>query len=148
MIGLVAEMQETKELPIEGYKVYLDNKVLHENLVTDTHFKAYDLTEGPHQLRVNPVYGGEVGEKRSTAVTFMIDLVGIGNTVVDDIVIEKNENSIKIIGSECEMTVYSSSGMIVARSTDNIVYMNHLDKGIYVLKVKLGDKSYSFKVFK
>lgn len=147
MMGMEVTAPMVYPLPIEGYKVYLDNQVQHEQLLTETHFSLKGLSEGAHQLRVNPCYADGIGEKRSSSVTFVINLVGIDDLQDCGMQIHKGANSVVVEGGEVlGMSVYTLGGVKVDEVNSNTINVSHWPNGVYVLQIRTASKTYSVKL--
>lgn len=137
MIGMVVTDASPRELPLEGYKVYLNNELQHDGLLTETSFGISGLSEGIYQLRVNPVYGNGVGEKKSASTVFVIDLSAIETLKNTSVSLERHADLVQLTGARVQvMAAYSLNGVKVATSTDSTLSVAHLPAGVYVLKAQ------------
>ncbi len=148
MIGLAVETENPKSLPIEQYNIYVDNKIEGTVGADANEFSTGALSDGPHQLRVNPVYGNGVGEKRSGAVTFIIDLAsGIDEVTDVPVRIVRNASSIKVQGENVSgIAAYNMAGAKVAQTAGNVLDISSLAEGVYVLDITAGGKEVKIKV--
>lgn len=148
MIGLAVETENPKSLPIEQYNIYVDNKVEGTVGANANEFTTGALSDGPHQLRVNPVYGNGVGEKRSGAVTFIIDIAsGIDEVTDAPVRIVRNASSIKVQGGNVNgITAYNMAGAKVAQTAGDVLDISSLAEGVYVLNITDGGKEVKVKV--
>ena len=148
MIGLAVETENPKSLPIEEYKIYVDNEVEGTVAADVNEFTTGALSDGPHQLRVNPVYGNGVGEKRSGAVTFIIDIAsGIDEVKDAPVRIVRNASSIKVQGGNVSgITAYNMAGAKVAQTAGDVLDISSLAEGVYVLNITDGGKEVKVKV--
>ena len=148
MIGLAVETENPKSLPIEQYNIYVDNKIEGTVGADANEFTTGALSDGPHQLRVNPVYGNGVGEKRSGAVTFIIDLAsGIDEVTDVPVRIVRNASSIKVQGENVSgIAAYNMAGAKVAQTAGNVLDISSLAEGVYVLDITAGGKEVKIKV--
>lgn len=148
MIGLAVETESPKSLPIEQYNIYVDNKVEGTVGADVNEFTTGALSDGPHQLRVNPVYGNGVGEKRSGAVTFIIDIAsGIEEVTDAPVQIVRSASSIKVQGGDVSgITAYNMAGAKVAQTAGDVLDISSLAGGVYVLNITAGGKEVKVKI--
>lgn len=147
MIGLEIASSTPKQLPLEGYNVYLTNKKQTESPIKENQYVFENLKNGPYQVRINPVYTG-FGEKKSKAVTFVINVPSgiedMNNTTFNII---KNANFIEVKGTEVSaINAINLNGCVVAKSQSNLLDISKLTDGVYVLNIKSEGKTISAKI--
>lgn len=148
MLGMVVESQMTCALPLNGYNIYLNGKLHNATLWSATNYEINDLADGNYTLRVNPVYEGTAGEMSSAAQTFTIDIASAIDQVNGGAIqVVKGAEYIQVKGEGVKsLALYDLRGAVVAKSNTSNVRVAALNAGVYVLKVKVGDKEVAVKV--
>lgn len=83
MMGLVTEATEANELPIAGYNVTVDGKLMNTSPIAETSYEC-DMTgakEGKHSVQVDVVFDGTTKKAWGTANVFEMGTTGIENVV-------------------------------------------------------------------
>ena len=150
MIGLVVADANPKALPIEGYNVYLSNVLQNDTPLNETHYTISGLEERPYQARVNPIYGDGIGEKRSNAVTFVIDFsTGIQKLTDAGVSLTRSADQITLQGGHVRTAaLYNVDGRCVATAQGNSLSVRHLAPGTYILKANVDGHDYAVKLQK
>lgn len=80
MMGLVTEATEATDLPIAGYNVYVDGKLMNTSPIAETTYEC-DMTgaSGKHNVKVDVVFDGTTKKASGTTNAFQMGAVGIDN---------------------------------------------------------------------
>ena len=147
MLGLEVASTTPKQLPVEGYNVYLFNQKVGEAPANATSYTLNNLEEAPYQARVNAIYK-DFGEVKGKNVTFVINLPsGIEAMQNNALSVTKNANAIEVKGGNVTaVEAYNMAGALVAQSNSNVLGISALSNGVYVLKIKADGKTVSTKI--
>lgn len=148
MLGMIAEAVDTQVLPVDGYNIYLNNKLHNQSLCDECQYVIDGLADGIYNLRVNPVYGEGVGEVLSDPTEFTIDLSS-GIHQLDSLTfqIKRGEDYIRVIGGDVQrISLYDLRGSLLAQSLDEQINIANLPASVYLLKVKVGGKEITCKI--
>ena len=147
MLGMVVRSEETKELPVKGYKVYVDYKTVVAEQ-SETTYNHTNLIDGDHNMRVDVLYeNGTTGY--GTLKFFSINAASIDElgTAPLDIVLSEDGDCIKIEGATVSViAAYSTEGVQVAASEGNVLDIACLNKGIYLIVAEIDGFKKSFKI--
>ena len=148
MIGLVIRSTDSKPLPVEGYNVYVDRKLVNESPLTETTI-THEVGTGTatHQVRVDVIYKDL--EKSVQGQTLFIDMAALGIEDVETnvITLAASETQITVVGGEVSsVKVYNVAGALVAQSTGATLDVAHLESGIYVLTAVVDGKEVQRKI--
>ncbi len=154
MMGMVAVDPAAKPLPVDGYKVRIDNESVTPSLITDNYLQYTfpdDVdTEATHRVAVDVTYTG-YGEVRGTATYFNLNdlATGIGSTVTADLRVYPNPatNYVAVEGADVdEISAFSLGGALMGRTTGNRLDVSTYAKGLYILKIKAEGKVQTVKL--
>ena len=148
MIGMEVASTTPKKLPIEGYNVYLTNEKQTENPITELKYVFENLEARPYQVRVNPVYGDGIGEKKSKAVTFVINLPeGIEDIQNSTLEVTQQATEILVKGGQVNaIDAFNLNGARVAHSDHEVLDITSLQAGVYVLKIQADGRLVTAKI--
>ena len=148
MIGMEVASTEKKNVAVDGYNVYLCDELQNDAPIAETTHVLNNLAKGEYQVRVNPVYGGSIGEMESEDVTFVIDIAtGIENISNKTFEVTRDADQIKVNGGNVSaISVYATNGALAAQNNCNTVNIASLAKGVYVLKIQMDGKSVTTKI--
>jgi len=144
MMGLILTDNESMPLPIEGYDVKVDGTKINSALVTDTKYShpVAELTPDgkKHALTVETWYKPFSTAVASEAVMFVLDNSGINENTIADIVINKNGTMINVTGGVTGIEIFNLNGVRVAAADGDVISVDNLAAGVYVLKAASADK--------
>ena len=136
MMGLVLVSPNATPIPIEGYEVRIDNKVVTDGLLSDPAF-TYEYTGGDatHRLNVDVHYSPERVVK-GTAVFFQVGPSSLGENHVAVIRLEQTDCHLRVTGNEVkEVSLVEISGQTILRARGSELNISSLSSGTYVLQV-------------
>ena len=134
MMGLVLVNPDAKPIPVEGYSVRLDNKVVTDQLLTEPTF-AYEFPEGDatHRLNVDVQYTPE-RQVKGGAVFFQVGPSSIGGNSVALLRVEQDECYVRVTGDGVsEVSLVNILGQTVLRAQGPELNIGSLPAGTYVL---------------
>ena len=146
MIGLVIRSTDSKPLPVTGYNVYVDRKLVNETPLTETTI-THEIGTGTHQVRVDVAYEGM--EKTVQGQTFFVDMdaAGIEDMEANIIALNASDKQITVVGGEvASVKAYNVAGALVAQTTGATLDVAHLESGIYVLTAVVDGKEVQRKI--
>lgn len=149
MIGMVIRDTESKELPVTGYKVYVDKKAVSDTPQTETTYSQTMDAYKTYSVRVDVVYEGEGDVKGNTKFVILEDPASIDVTTAEPVAITLDENAtyVKINADEVSgIKTYNMAGVQVASATGNTLEISHLETGIYVLNAVINGKNVQVKI--
>lgn len=147
MMGLVLTDPYAKPIPVDGYSVRIDNKVVSEGLLTEPEF-FYEFPEGDatHRLNVDVQYSPERVVK-GTAVFFQVGPSGIGENSVAVLRIEQGDHYLRVTGDGVrEVSLFNNSGQTVAQTQGPELDITALPTGTYVLRTTTATGVFACKV--
>ncbi len=154
LIGMVADDGTDKPMAIDGYEVRVDAKPVTSQPITETTY-THDFGTGAsasstHRVNVDVIYSVK-GKVEGTGVFFTLDEVtAIADNVVNELKIAHDGPSyIRVEGEGVSgLEVYSLGGALVASSASNVVSVQGVQGGMYILKVKTaaGEKTCKVRV--
>lgn len=136
MMGLVLTAPDAEPLPVEGYDVRIDNKVVNEAPLAEPSF-AYEFPEGDatHRVNIDVRYSPE-RVVRGTAVFFQVGPSAIGENSVAVLRLQQGEHYIRVTGTDVvEASLLSAAGLTVAQARGGVVDITGLPAGTYVLRI-------------
>ena len=136
MMGLVLADPDAKPIPVEGYDVRIDNKVVNTEPLTEPTF-SYEFPEGDatHRLNVDVRYSPERVVK-GTAVFFQVGPSTVGEHSVAVLRVEQGDHYIRVTGQEVqEVSLVEISGQMVAQAQGAELDITALPTGTYVLRI-------------
>ena len=145
MIGMVIRSVDSKPLPVEGYNVYVDRKLVNETPLTETSF-THEIGTGTHQVRVDVLYKGL--EKSVQGQAHFIDLAaGIGELETGIVTLDASETQVTVVGGiVSSVKAYNLAGVLVAQASGATLDIAHLESGIYVLSAVVDGKELQRKI--
>lgn len=153
MMGLVVGTPEAADLGVKGYRVTIDNAPAHEGLLTETSLTKNFNTDATqrHSLRVAAVYGegDDATEAKAATVYFLINpTTGITDATTAAIDVTKGTTHLNVGGVDVkDLNLYSADGKLAVSAKGNILSIQGLPAGIYVLRITAADgKVYSQKL--
>lgn len=152
MIGLVVADENSEPLPVDGYKVILDDDSDNAVAVTEPKYRQDGITwtEGDtHSMQVNAVYnvaGGELeieGERQIFNVKS-----GVESIEVDRLKVYPNPATsyIKVEGAAEKLILIDMSGRPVAQTTADVIDVTTIPIGNYLLNIYNGGEVSTVKV--
>lgn len=148
MMGLVLASPTVKEIPISGYNIRIDSKVVTPTLLTETSYTHDFGTEedATHRLNVDVFYEGN-REVKGTAVFFKIGASDIGENRVTAFRLDKKEGYI-VVEAEgvTAVSAVDMAGQTVRTVNGDILPVTGMDKGIYLLRIATSDGERTVKV--
>lgn len=148
MMGLVLAAPEAKPIPVEGYDVRIDNKVVNTAPLTEPTF-SYEFPEGDatHRLNVDVRYSPERVVK-GTAVFFQVGPSTVGEHSVAVLRVEQGDHYIRVTGQEVQkVSLVEISGQMVAQAQGPELDITALATGTYVLRITTPQGIVNRKVF-
>ncbi len=147
MLGMVVRSEETRELPVKGYKVFVDYKTVVAEQ-SETAYTHTNFTDGDHNMRVDVLYeNGTTGY--GSMRFFSINAASIDElgTAPLDITLDEDGDCIRIEGASVSSVVaYSVQGLQVAASESNVLDIAKLNKGVYLIVAEIDGVKKSFKI--
>ncbi len=149
LIGLNIESPTAMELPVAGYDVNIDGEKKNADMLTensyDYDFAAEDSKE--HQISVDVYYTVKAESVKGGATRFYIGAAGIGENTIERIEVRQGDNELTVTGNNVSsVELVSASGAVVASSSNNIVSLNGVASGVYVVRTVVGGNVVTKKI--
>ena len=149
MIGLDIVDANAQPVNTDGYRVFIDGKVVNEAKVTaneyDYDFGAEDAKK--HLIRIDTYYPNMENPYVGTLNYFYIGTAGIDGSKVEKLKLTYGNNILKVQGSDVEsLSVYSVDGRRVAAANGDEVQLNGMGAGLYLIKVKANGTTTTQKI--
>ncbi|MGN0221136.1 MAG: T9SS type A sorting domain-containing protein [Prevotella sp.] len=148
MIGLDIVDANAQPVNAEGYRVFIDGKVVNEKLTTnetDYDFGAEDAKK--HLIRIDTYYPGLANPYVGALNYFYIGTAGIDGSKVEKLRLTYGNNILKVQGADVEsLSVYTVDGRRVAAAEGAEVQLNAMDAGLYLIKVKANGTTTTRKI--
>ena len=149
MIGLVLENPKPGTLPIEGYDVFIDNAKKNAAKLTErtyTHDFGTDDKQ-QHTIRVDVYYTVKSTSVKGGVTNFLIAVAGIDENTIGLIEMRQGENELTVTGEGVtSVELVSAAGAVVAKAEGNIVSLNGLTAGVYVVKAVVAGETVTRKI--
>lgn len=136
MMGLVLVSPDATPIPIEGYEVRIDNKVVNSTLLTEPAFTyEYSGGDATHRMNVDVHYTPERIVK-GTAVFFQVGPGSIGSNSVAMLRVEHDDCYLRVVGEDIrEISLIDTSGKIARCAQGSELGISSLVAGTYVLRI-------------
>lgn len=149
MIGLVLENPKPGTLPIEGYDVFIDNAKKNAAKLTErtyTHDFGTDDKQ-QHTIRVDVYYTVKSTSVKGGVTNFLIAVAGIDENTIGLIEMRQGENELTVTDEGVtSVELVSAAGAVVAKAEGNIVSLNGLTAGVYVVKAVVAGETVTRKI--
>lgn len=149
MIGLVLENPKPGTLPIEGYDVFLDNAKKNAAKLTErtyTHDFGTDDKQ-QHTISVDVYYIVKSTSVKGGVTNFLIAVTGIDENTIGLIEMRQGENELTVTDEGVtSVELVSAAGAVVAKAEGNIVSLNGLTAGVYVVKAVVAGETVTRKI--
>ena len=149
MIGLVLENPKPGTLPIEGYDVFIDNAKKNAAKLTErtyTHDFGTDDKQ-QHTIRVDVYYTVKSTSVKGGVTNFLIAVAGIDENTIGRIEMRQGENELTVTDEGVtSVELVSAAGAVVAKAEGNIVSLNGLTAGVYVVKAVVAGETVTRKI--
>lgn len=148
MMGLMLTNPVEKEIPVTGYNIRIDNKVVTPTLLAETSYVHDFGTEedATHRLNVDVFYEGE-REVKGTAIFFKIGATSIDENCITALRLDKKEGYI-VVEAEgvTAVSAVNVAGQTVRTANSNLLPVTGMDKGIYLLRIATSDGERTVKI--
>lgn len=149
MIGLVLENPKPGTLPIEGYDVFLDKAKKNAAKLTErtyTHDFGTDDKQ-QHTISVDVYYTVKSTSVKGGVTNFLIAVAGIDENTIGLIEMRQGENELTVTDEGVtSVELVSAAGAVVAKAEGNIVSLNGLTAGVYVVKAVVAGETVTRKI--
>ena len=144
MLGINVADPNGEILPVDGYEVRIDSEQANESTLTEPEF-SYDFgadadrTE-QHRLNIDARYTGFGRVAGDTQFFTINSAVGIDEGKVIDINVNPNPASsyVRVEGGNVEeIAAYSTNGMLMGKTRENLLDVSSYAAGLYILQIKV-----------
>lgn len=149
MLSWTMQAPDASYAKVDGYDVRIDGTKMNESRLTEKVFRhEFAANDGQaHTFSVDVYYPGKSESVPGGPTTFYIGVTGISGASVAVLNMHGDNNRLCVEGEGVgSIAVYGMSGAVVASAQGNTVDISHLASGVYVVKVKAGDKDIVRKI--
>lgn len=148
MIGLVLENPKPGTLPIESYDVFIDNAKKNAAKLTErTYTHDFGTDDKQHTICVDVYYTVKSTSVKGGVTNFLIAVAGIDENTIGLIEMRQGENELTVTDEGVtSVELVSAAGAVVAKVEGNIVSLNGLTAGVYVVKAVVAGETVTRKI--